>query len=140
MAPLALPRFPEGIWPTPPFHPTPKEKPKTPPKKIADKENKGKSGEGSKVAPKTIDDKGKGKSGEGSKVAPKTIDDKGKGKSGEGSKVAPKTIDDKGKDKTGKGFGVPWVTILICLALLSAAAAAFQIRRRRRVAQFADGA
>ena len=121
VAPLALPRFPEGIWPTPPFHPTPKEKPKTPPKKIADKENKGKSGEGSKVAPKTIDDKGKGKSGEG-------------------SKVAPKTIDDKGKDKTGKGFGVPWVTILICLALLSAAAAAFQIRRRRRVAQFADGA
>ena len=102
MAPLALPRFPEGIWPTPPFHPTPKEKPKTPPKKIADKENKGKSGEG--------------------------------------SKVAPKTIDDKGKDKTGKGFGVPWVTILICLALLSAAAAAFQIRRRRRGAQFADGA
>ena len=118
---MALPGVQPGIWPTPPFHPTPKEKPKTPPKKIDDKENKGKSGEGSKVAPKTIDDKGKGKSGEG-------------------SKVAPKTIDDKGKDKTGKGFGVPWVTILICLALLSAAAAAFQIRRRRRGAQFADGA
>ena len=54
--------------------------------------------------------------------------------------MAPKTIDDKGKDKTGKGFGVPWVTILICLALLSAAAAAFQVRRRRGGAQFADGA
>ena len=81
MAPLALPGVRQGSWPTPPFHPTPKEKPKT----------------------------------------------------------LPKKIDDKGKDKNGEGSGVPWVPVLICLALLSAAAAAFQLRRSRRMAQFADG-
>ena len=136
VAPLPLPVLQQGVWPTPPFQPTPTDKPKTPPKKIDDKENKDKNGEGSKVAPATIDDKGK----DGSKVAPATIDDKGKGKNGEGSKVAPKTIDDKGKDKSGvEGSGVPWVPIIAGVGLLSACSAFF-IRRSRRVAQFADTA
>ena len=121
VAPLPLPVLLQGIWPEPPFHPTPDGKPTAPPKKIDDKEGKDKSGDGSKAAPKTIDDKAE------------------KDKSGKGSKVAPKTIDDKGKDKSGEGSGVPWVPIIAGLGLLSAASA-FLIRRSRRVAQFADGA
>ena len=83
VAPLALPQVEQRIWPTPPFIPTPKDMPKTPPKKIDDKEN-------------------------------------------------------KDKDKAGEGSGVPWVPVLMCLALLGSAAAAFLIRRSQRVAQFAD--